>query len=707
MATNFIGTLLENSPSYNVAQGFSTRLYDAAGSQTISVSAGASLSLVGSIGSNVIQLAGNADTWQVMRDGSTAILINTLGDRVEVPAILQTQTVQFADKTASLRIDVSSGAPAVKLGTQTLTGTAQAVAAWGEGSSSGNDGGNSIKTPWTLVMVNMAVEGNRLFLSDGTTQGTGSAQNSLMNHHSVDGGLAVTEDHSKAYLVQAGDVLVSDGTADGTAKLTSASGLSWKAVVGNQLVASALQYTTSQTIPRLLISDGTSQGTKWFEGVPVPQSVTPLIDTASKKIMFTSQTIPYGNELAVIDLTSATAHLVKDINPGQANSFDTMLSGGFLPSGKFLFVANKGTGNDLWITDGTVAGTTEVANLANQYFLATTRFAAMGEKWVFAAFVSGGDYGDLGYKLVVSDGTQSGTAPLNGNYSPNQLIGSANGKLYFTGTSFGANIPLTQALFSTDGATLTKVADISADAALLAQSGNKLFFRSSDAGHGSELWVSDTVTGTFSLVKDILPGTGSSLTWSNDSFLVGGKLVFTAYTDAFKKSLFVSDGTEVGTVELSSSFVTHSATPKAVNRLVFADSNGVQGVNVNDLLPTTTRLVSETLSPAYLSQLMQSDDDQVFFQTGVGNLYSTDGSAAGTSKLAGNVVKFKVVAEDALFFIQQGSTGGLSLWYSNGLTTGTRYVEDLPSEPLGEAVGWRYDLEHAVAVKTVGVPEQT
>jgi ELWxxDGT repeat protein len=77
-------------------------------------------------------------------------------------------------------------------------------------------------------------------------------------------------------------------------------------------------------------------------------------------------------------------------------------------------------------------------------------------------------------------------------------------------------------------------------------------------------------------------------------------------------------------------------------------------------------------------------------------LYATNGSTAGTIKLAGAVENFKVVAENALFFVQNSATADAALWYSDGTSAGTRFVEALPAN-------FNYDMENAVAITTVGV----
>ena len=219
------------------------------------------------------------------------------------------------------------------------------------------------------------------------------------------------------------------------------------------------------------------------------------------------------------------------------------------------------------------------------------------------------------------------------------------------------------------------------------------------------MWAADlTGTGGFALVKDILPGSGSALAevYETKPVMVGDKLMFNAYTSASQQNLFMSDGTHAGTVKLSSSLPTMS---KVVGgTLVFATQDGVYGVNTATAMPSAQKLVSgaSTGSSGDLfgtypaASLMQTDADQVFFKTSNGDLYATNGSASDTIKLAGAVGNFKVVAENALFFVQHSNTVDAALWYSDGTSAGTRFVEALPMD-------FSYDLDNAVAIKTVGV----
>ena len=68
-----------------------------------------------------------------------------------------------------------------------------------------------------------------------------------------------------------------------------------------------------------------------------------------------------GNELWVTDGTAAGTSLFKDINPGLADSNPDELTA--LGDGRFLFAASGTNGRELWITDGTAAGTSVLKDI--------------------------------------------------------------------------------------------------------------------------------------------------------------------------------------------------------------------------------------------------------------------------------------------------------------------------------------------------------
>jgi ELWxxDGT repeat protein len=230
----------------------------------------------------------------------------------------------------------------------------------------------------------------------------------------------------------------------------------------------------------------------------------------------------------------------------------------------------------------------------------------------------------------------------------------------------------------------------------LGYTANKAYFAITDATHGQELWAANLTTGTIALTKDILVGSGGALsgTDSGDVNMIGDKIVFDAYSSATNQGLFVSDGTTAGTVQLASSF-----TDKAIigNKVFFVNSSGVSVSDVSAATVSAIQLKTGNFSVLQYSTIdkLQSDSDQAFFLGADEKLYASTG--ADVIELASNVDKFKVVADNAIYFIETNSSNVASLWYSDGTAAGTRYIEDLTMSASD------YALANAVAIHTVGV----
>src|SRR6266542_171602 len=83
------------------------------------------------------------------------------------------------------------------------------------------------------------------------------------------------------------------------------------------------------------------------------------------------------------------------------------------------------------------------------------------------------------------------------------------------------------------------------DSASYAVLDDVIYFVANDGIHGNELWRSDgTAAGTY-MLKDLEPGTASSLLFNLTA--ANGKIYFSAYSSAYGSGAWVSDGTESGT----------------------------------------------------------------------------------------------------------------------------------------------------------------
>jgi ELWxxDGT repeat protein len=458
-------------------------------------------------------------------------------------------------------------------------------------------------------------------------------------------------------------------------------------------VASKIVLTdSSSSIYKGLITDGTVSGTKFVADLPVG-----IVDTNTQTIWTSYNSSPYGLELFKITITdsSPALSLVKDINPGQESGYFNQLDASILPNGKLVFQGfTSSTGFELWFSDGTSGGSTSLDLYAGLIGSSPSSFIRFGNKVAFTAnvnnWVKGSDTITTGRELVFTDGTTAGTTVLDvytgSNSSSPVIVGEANSLLYFSATNASG-----YGFYSTNGTTFTKLADINSSAIRLAWNTSKAFFSLSDSTNGGELWVADFTANSFSLVKDILPGTGSALSGDIGAFMVNNKLVFKAYVSATQQNLFVSDGTSNGTVKIGNTLGSYAALG---DTLVFADGNSISASNLSGATPSNVELVNA--SSAVVK--MQSDTDQAFFSLANGDLYATKGTLNTTAKLASSVKNFKVVAENAIYVVTSNSQSptGYDLWYSDGTLAGTRFVEDVPADVFT-------NLENAVVIQTVGV----
>jgi ELWxxDGT repeat protein len=186
------------------------------------------------------------------------------------------------------------------------------------------------------------------------------------------------------------------------------------------------------------------------------------------------------------------------VNPG-ANPV------GFARLGSYLYFSATDAlhGRELWRTDGTVAGTTLVADLCPGRCSSSVgvMIAALGRLFLVA------DDGVTGSELWMSDGTAAGTHRVK-DICPGRCSGLLDGAA--------------------------------------AEFGGTLYFTADDGVTGVELWKTDgTAAGTMR-VADINPGPGSSAPGSFIPF--GGRLVFTADDGVHGRQLWATDGTAAGTL---------------------------------------------------------------------------------------------------------------------------------------------------------------
>jgi ELWxxDGT repeat protein len=411
-----------------------------------------------------------------------------------------------------------------------------------------------------------------------------------------------------------------------------------------------------------------------------------------------------GQERGRTDGTAPGTRLVKDIGSGTQDGLSTSpLDIAASYGGLLYFSADGGSGQQLWKSDGTVAGTTLALDAAGGAVGRNPRsFQVMGGQLFFGAetaatgrelwrvrggsiqlvqdLVSGGMSGlafepeltvlgaqlvfvaktsAVGLELFVTDGTSAGTGLL-ADIDPGPG-GSAPVSLTLDGTGgllCGAAMPSIGAELwrvASGSATLLKDLDPGQTTAgsqpsdLAVHVGSELYFAAFDGTNGLEPWKWSAASG-MAMVADIAPGNGSSLPANFfDAWIGDHQVTFFTAEDSLGTELWRTDGTAAGTQR------------------------------VRDIWPGPGS--SQPTSFA-------GDGQRVFFAAttpGQGTeLWASDGTTAGTLRvkdilpgfggsLGGNLVSF----QGKVYFPADDGQHGAELWSSDGTTLGTQMLADL------------------------------
>ncbi|WP_150297724.1 ELWxxDGT repeat protein, partial [Salipiger aestuarii] len=494
-----------------------------------------------------------------------------------------------------------------------------------------------------LFHGNSSADGIGIYVTDGTAAGTAflaPVTNFQTNTPVVSGGILFFE----SYTDETGyELWASDGTAAGTGVMidinpgTNSSNIGTLMPYGDGVLFMA---TDPATGTELYFSDGTPEGTGLAAdinpGITTSTSGNPrdLIE-AGGSTFFTLDTPQTGRELYVSDGTVAGTQILADIRTGSADSnIDDITA---TDAGLF-FTANDGDGEGLWVSDGTVAGTMQLTDPSVVSSLYS--FIDFDGQLYFEGYDSSNGYG-----LWTSDGTVAGTVRIMDATISGQEMTVVGGALvgYMNlraGDGYG--------LYATDGtaAGTTRIADITGLNSTFVTSGGKAFFSGYTSTNGYELWVTDGTAAGTSLISDIYFGSNSGSPDQITAFK--GGVLFDAVEPTTGRELYFTDGTAAGTVLLG------DLTP---------GSSYSYNIDIEAVTPTT----------AYFSNY-----DSALSQY---RLYATDGTAAGTVDVTAptGVSTFQFQTGDtvmtlgnsAAFVAYNSGMGTYRVLLSNGTASGT------------------------------------
>ncbi len=361
----------------------------------------------------------------------------------------------------------------------------------------------------------------------------------------------------------------------------------------------------------LWISDGTDAGTTMVKeiraaaanGVDPDESPLPVV--IGSTAFFTADNGTTGFELWKTDGTSGGTVLVKDVNPGAPSLSATSFAPSFAVVGtRLYFDATTATqGSELWTSDGTEAGTTLVKDLftgndpmnaASPNSSSPGNLTPFGTKLIFTATTAAD-----GTELFITDGTDAGTTIIKDifpgqannmvNSSGSQPIGVLGSTLYFSANDGTNGVELWKTDGTSAGTSLVKdiytggTDGVSQNDRGLVFDG-RLYFVGETLANGRELFTSDgTADGTV-LDTDVNPGaTGNSNIASLT--VAAGKLYFIAKTDATGLELWARGPGAPGVATNTAPVIDNSGDPYYIAGVgARLNASLTNGILVTDLL---------------------------------------------------------------------------------------------------------------------------
>ncbi|MCA9200234.1 MAG: hypothetical protein KDA87_21995, partial [Planctomycetales bacterium] len=217
--------------------------------------------------------------------------------------------------------------------------------------------------------------------------------------------------------------------------------------------------------------------------------------------------------------------------------------------------------------------------------------------------------------------------------------------------------------------------------------GDLVYFVAETADSGRELWRTDgTSNGTF-LLKDIMPGSESSL--PQHLTKVGANVFFTADDGAFGRELWTTDGTSDGTYRISDinpnsgnslpekltsvgDKLFFTAYSPSLGREVWSLSPG----NESEFVLTPHEIVIGPGSPSVTN--VWGMNGRAYYGGNNQSIWTSDATATGTYELTvAHSPTGVLVGQDKMFFIARSPGSGNEVWVSDGTIEGTHVTKDI------------------------------
>lgn len=457
------------------------------------------------------------------------------------------------------------------------------------------------------------------------------------------------------FAAQDGDSLwVTDGTSAGTTQLLGSDVRPGADVKFVELDGKAYFIAESPADEyRLWVTNGTAAGTQQVSDA-LAIYASPLL-LAGNKLVFVAQDPVSGIEPWVSDGTAAGTSLLTEIIPG-ANSVASLLSSfndlsaNLAADNRLVFVGREADTNsniDVWVTDGTPAGTSKLTDLnvpasaitlssmvaygGEVYFTVTAQFGALREE----LWATGGAVADT--RMIASFDTSNG---------------SSIGNLY--------------------------------------AASSELYFVASHPSDGVEVWVSD---GTLANTRHLDVRAGAASTFARGFVDVGTAVLFTTQGG---DGVWATDGSSAGTQLVpglaAGTFVTKVLPWSFANSYWFLAQNDASGQELWRATPTQVELFHEFApgSGTGIQQLSnQSADPARLYLAGLDPItglepYWVPNTLAAPTLLANLVPENQTAdggatiygeTDSGLYFMGCNDALGCEPWFTNGTSVGTSVSE--------------------------------
>jgi ELWxxDGT repeat protein len=265
------------------------------------------------------------------------------------------------------------------------------------------------------------------------------------------------------------------------------------------------------------------------------------------------------------------------------------------------------------------------------------------------------------HTFLVKDINTDSTASFYDNSSFPREINVVDGNLYFIAStsSHDKELWISGGRDENTRSVSDMVTDLPAGIGELKKWDDKLIFRANDGVHGSELWISDLNFANARMIKDLKPNNpnfpGSVDGSYPENFTIFNEKVFFSATTWSGLQLFVTDGTESGTIMLTETG-TGNRFPQD-----FVEFNGKLFFSCQDRSNSKPQLWTTDGTPEGTMEFKSFGNSSTDYLFSFGDNYS-------------------IIYKDRLYFSAYIDSIGAELWVTDGTSEGTNLFMDIDQE---------------------------